>query len=207
MAGIIIPGEQHYIPDPEFSELRFRFSTGNADGSMSVECTTDSGETWRAIAIEPPSNAGAGWVQYIGTDGKLKWGPITNTIKSSSSVLSALQVWTDFSFPAALQDGLTFGVFEVPDGLSFEAYGVQLNVFQPSDPNVSIGVSFIHGSTGATLSEIATLSGGSSFVSTVFNSPFVLESKQNIKALIVIGGDTNLDCGSYLTARLLLRGL
>jgi len=207
MIATIIPGEQHFVPDVEFPELTFRFNVDSNTKKLSLQSSTDSGATWKNMSTEPPSTAGVGWVQAIDEKGEARWMPINNVIKSSTSSLSALQVWTDFSFPAEIQHNYTFGIFEVPKGLAFEAYGVQVSLFQPAGLDVAISVSFIDDQTGIVLANPCVLTGGNSYASLTFEQSFKIKETKKIKARTIISGNQSNFCGSFLVARLLLKGI
>jgi hypothetical protein len=210
MSEILVPGERHYIPDQTLTDLRFRFFVEDDSGKLSLQTTSDGGKTWRSICSEVPSNASAGWVLSLAEGNTVKWTPLSQVIRTlPSSIVSSLQTWTDFSFPADLQDDVTFGMFEVPSGknLQFEAYGVQVSVFNPTQAS-NLEISFLNFNTSDVVAGPYRIDQGIGYKSILFDEDdvFVLGSGSKTVAKITLD-DSVENPGSFLVARLLLTGI
>jgi hypothetical protein len=214
MAETIVPGERHYIPDPELPNLRFRFSIDPETRKMVVQSTSDSGSKWLDMIAEVPGNAGTGWIPVTMEGGKIRWMPISRFIQQSSvsgttpppSGGGSLQgyIWTDFSFPAELQNGVSFGMFEVPPEISFNAVGAQISIFAP--PQVSnLTVRFVNRNTGLPLSDPVHLLPGEIYRSSMFLEQVTLGPGTKINA--VVNFSSSSFPGAFLVARLLLNSI
>jgi hypothetical protein len=208
MAETIVSGERHYLPSPSLPDLRLRFAIEDTSGKMSLQTSGDGGTSWQAIASEPPSNVGVGWVPTISEDKSIRWLPISEVVRSGDQVVpSYLQAWTDFSFPAELQNNVQFGMFDVPTGLRFEAYGLQVSVFSPPQIN-DLTITLINSNSQTPIYNGGPFlfDAGIQYKSYDFPDPILLLSGSKTSAKINFANE-NAFPGSFLVARLLLRGV
>ena len=205
MAETLITGDRHYVPSATSSNERFRFYPEAGTGKLTVQITRDGGNTWTAIASEPPSNAGVGWIPTLSENGSIKWispGAAFRSTRSSSGA----QTWIDFSFPGETQSNTTFGAFEVPSNTTIVATGIQLSVF--SAPVTPVSVSIVSYTSGTELLGIdPTFIGASQFfVATNFSTPVQINAGTRISAKVNLNLSQE-SLGSYLVARLIVRSV
>jgi hypothetical protein len=203
MAEILVTGDRHYVPSPTSSKERFRFSEEAGTGKLTLQTSRDSGITWTAIASEPPSNAGVGWIPTISEGGTIKWVSPTTALKTNSTTAGMGQFWVDFNFPAAIQNNIPFGVFEVPSETTLGATGLQLSLFKA--PAIALSVSIISALSGEAINGIdpVTINGGQTFVSVNFPEVVQINSLTKLSANVTYtdAGET----GEFLVARLIVK--
>jgi len=204
MSEIIVTGDRHYVPTSTSSMERFRFYQEDGTGKLSVQITRDGGESWKAIASEPPSNVAVGWIPTIAENGTIRWMSPTSVLNQNSIGSGSDQSWIDFSFPAELQSGAAFGMFQIPVNTVIRPTEIQVNLFTPPARS-GVSVSIENAVTGLKIEEIGdiTLSVNQVYNSSVFTSNFDLIAGTRIRAKINTFSDDELTPGSFLVARLI----
>ena len=207
MAEIIVTGDRHYVPNSTSSMERFRFYQEDGSGKLSLQITRDGGTTWKAIASEPPSNVGVGWIPTIAEGGTIKWVPPLGILTNSPSTGDGSTSWIDFNFPAELQPDVYFGLFEIPSGIKIQPTSIQISLFTaPARSDIKISIE--NAVSGATISEIGSIALGPNQVynSSTFITQFELLAGTKIRARIEsFTPDDNFLPGSFLVARLIFK--
>ena len=204
MAEIIVTGDRQYVPNPTSSMERFRFYQEDGSGKLSLQITRDGGTTWKAIASEPPSNVGIGWIPTIAENGTIRWMSPSTILAKTPTAGDASQLWVDFSFPAELQSDVAFGMFEIPAGTRLQPTGIQVSLF--TAPSIDIPISIENAVTGVKIAEIGDiyLTANQIFHSITFDQDFSWSGGTKVRARVGYFDSSNFP-GSFLVARLIFK--
>lgn len=206
MSEIIVTGDRQYVPKSTSSLERFRFYQEDGSGKLSVQITRDGGVTWKAIASEPPSNAGVGWTPTIAENGTIRWMSPLSILSKATTAGDGSQMWVDFSFPAELQSDAAFGMFEVPAGITIQPTAIQISLFTAPERS-DIKVSIENATTGAQISEIGSINLGinQTYNSSTFTTNFEWVAGTKVRARIESFTGSESLPGSFLVARLIFK--
>jgi len=201
----LVTGNRHYVPSDTSSSERFRFDQDASTGKLSVQITRDNGVTWKAIAAEPPSNAGIGWIPTIAEGGSVKWVSPVEVLSYRTSTAYSNQLWVDFNHPASVMPNTTFGILDVPKGINFYAYGMQVSFFKK--PTNSFDVFFVDSEERSILN-LPSETSPYNIVSSVTYSREMFTEKILIPEGSIVraktGNSTESGMGDFMTVRLLL---
>jgi len=199
----LVTGNRHYVPSDTSSSERFRFDQDASTGKLSVQITRDNGVTWKAIAAEPPSNAGIGWIPTIAEGGSVKWVSPVEVLSYRTSTAYSNQLWVDFNHPASVMPNTVFGVLEVPKGINLYAYGMQVSFFKKPTNGFSI---FFVDKNDRNVINLPNKNSPYNVPNLAYSSEYFKEKALLSEGLVISAktGASGLLMGDFMTVRLLL---
>lgn len=209
MAIPVVPitGTLELTPDPYQGFSRFRIWRNARGGNIEMQYTRNSGGVWKTLLPEPPTNAPAGLVPTLQSDGSVSWQPqAASTVPAAVTygtplVASSALVYADLQLAGVLKDGRAFGFYVAPPDSAIKCYGTQMFLQSPAaggDTKVEI-----IDEAGQEMSRISTLPAGVTVKQTLFDPPYLNMPAGSIWRLKVKQAAPD-DPGEFLSVRLIL---